>query len=586
MISRPTYYFLPLLLWLFVACTPSRDPGIVVVHFLNEPPSLHPVTESNSYTSQVNSLCHQMLMLVDTKTGKLMPELAATMPTTSADKLSYRYQIQEGAAWPDGKAITAEDVLFSYKLLVCPLIEAGQRAAGMDVVSDMRTDPNDPRQVEMLFSEFSLSNAFMGAATFVLDPRQYDPEGQLARYSFNDLKMADSTLSQDTLLADWAADFNDVQTGMDLEKLALGSGPYVVSEWIPEQQIILTRRDNFWAKGRPEDTFHQGPSKIIFKVIKDDKLAELQFKQQELDVSYMMTNKTYEELQASEAVKAAYQLTAVPRNNYAFIALNNNADGDQHPRFFQDKELRRALTFALPIDQIIEEVFPGVAERSMSPIPSYHPDHNPNITPIPYDVEEANRLFEAAGWVDTDGDRIRDKVVNGIRQPLSFSMLYPPNGQDLITIAERIEEEWRKAGVDCKLVQQPFGELVPKLFGGDYDAVMLALATPPVPYDFTQIFWSQAERNFLGYTNVEADALMLQANRMTDEVERKKVMDRIQEMLYDDQPCIFFFSATRKIAIHRRFGDVKAYANDPFVPINTLEVDGSWDWDGEKWAQK
>lgn len=587
MISRTSYLLFTLLTLVLVGCGgPDRDPNTVVIHFLNEPPSLHPITETNTYTGHINGLCHQMMMAVDMKTGKMIPELCAAPPIATEDQLSFTYQLHKEAAWPDGAPITGEDVLFSYKLLICPLINAGQRAAGMDLVSNMQVDANDPLKVEMQFSEFSLINGLLGGATFVLDKRQFDPEGVLEKYSWQDLQKADSTIAVDEALATWADKFNNVQTGMDLELLSKGSGPYVVREWIPEQQIILTPRENFWAKGRSESLYQQGPSKIIAKAVKDDKVVELQFKQQELDLSYFMTNKTYQAVKSSPAVQEAFNIDVVPRNSYGFIALNNNADGTTHKRFFQDKALRLAMTKAIPIEQIIEEVFPGAAERSTTPIPSHHPDYNSQITPYPHDVEAARKELDALGWQDTDGDRIRDKVVNGVKEQLSFTMLYPPNGQDLITIAERVTEEWRKVGIECELVQQTFAEIVPKIFGKDYDAAMIALSTPAVPYyDFTQIFWSQADRNFLSYANPMADSLMQQANRVPHGPERKEIVDKIQEIIYADQPCIFFFTATRKVALHKRFGDIKFEPNDPFIYLNTLKAEAGWEWDGKKWAK-
>jgi peptide/nickel transport system substrate-binding protein len=589
MTSRKPYLLFAGILLLVLACSPTsdRDPGHLVVHFLNEPTSLHPIAESNSYTNQVNALCHQGLILIDPVTGKLIPELAVSLPEKSEDGLSHTYEILPEANWPDGSPITAKDAEFSFKLLAFPLIKSGQRAAVLETVSSVTVDTDNPRRLRFDFTEYSINNGQVGAATILLDPRLYDPQGLLEPYRYAELKN-DTTLSRDTALAAWANRFNDVQTGMNLDQLNQGSGPYIVQEWIPKQQIILVPRpaNQYWARDRSEPHFARGPQKLIFKIINDDKLAELQFKQQELDLSYMMSTRTYNALQESEEVLAAYNVKAIPRNNYAFIALNNNADGNQHSRLFQDKTLRRALTYALPINQIIEEIYPGVADRATSPVPTFHPDYNPNVAEIPYDLDEAKRLLEASGWIDTDGDRIRDKVVGGQRIPLTFTMMYPPNGQDLITMAERIQEEWKKVGVDCQIDGKTFSEILPKIYSGDYDASMIALRTPPTPYDFTQIFYSQSEGNFMGYVNTQADELMLEANRTRDENKRKELVDQVQEILYEDQPCIFFFTATRKIALHKRFGDVPFYSNDPFVLFNALTVQGNWEWDGSKWVEK
>ncbi|MFK7920388.1 MAG: ABC transporter substrate-binding protein [Bacteroidia bacterium] len=580
-------FLLFLLSLLFVACGPERNPNILVVHFLNEPPNLHPTNSNNGYTNQINALCYQQLMLTGGENGKLVSELATGSIEVSEDKSTYSYTVREDAKWPDGSPITAADVIFSYKILACPLVETGQRAAGIDMVQSFEVDPDNNRRCTVVFSEFSMSNALFPAMTQIMDWREFDPNNVLAGFSFAELLAEDSVLLSDPKLVAWASAYNDPQLGLDLTRMQSGSGPYKVESWMPQQQITLIRNENFWAKGinDEEGIFDQGPDKIIYKFVKDDKAAELQFKQQEIDASYMMSSVTYDQLIASDAVQDAYQLGVVPRNNYAFIALNNDADGINHPRIFQDKDVRRALALAQPIDDIINDVLPGVATRTASPIPPFHPDYNPNIEFMPYDRAQAIAILEAAGWKDTDGDRIRDKVVEGKRIPLKFTLTYPPNGAALVKFAERVAQAWEDIGASIELDPQDFAKVNDLAGTGDFDAMMIALRTPNVPYDFSQIFHSESGGNFMGYSNIAVDELIDQANGERDPAARKVLMDQIQVDIYYDQPCIFFYNASRKIALHKRFGEAEFSPNDPHIPINSLSVQGNWSWDGSKWVQ-
>ncbi|MEL7341829.1 MAG: ABC transporter substrate-binding protein, partial [Bacteroidota bacterium] len=287
-------YLFFLLSLVLLACGEERNPNIAVVHFLNEPPNLHPTNANNSYTSHINALCYQQLLVTGGQNGKLIPELSSGQPEISEDRLTHTYTIREDAKWPDGSAITAKDVIFSYKILACPLVESGQRAAGIEMVESFKTDPEDERRCTVVFNEYNLRNDLFGAMTQILDARLFDPNQVLEDYSFAELLVADS-LSEEKLV-DWATFYNDPQWGLELEKMKSGSGPYRVEAWMPKQQISLVRNPNFWAKGvdHPERLFEQGPDKIVYKFVKDDKAAELQIKQQEIDASYMMSSVTYD----------------------------------------------------------------------------------------------------------------------------------------------------------------------------------------------------------------------------------------------------------------------------------------------------
>lgn len=582
------YLLLLLLSLLFVACGPERNPNIVVVHLLNEPPNLHPTNSNNGYTNQINSLCYQQLMYPGRDNGEMVAELAQEAVEISEDRLTVSFTVREDAKWPNGKPITAEDVVFSYKILACPLIETGQRAAGIHRVASFTVDPNNDRRCTVNFNEYSITNALIGASTQIMDRTYFDPDNVLGGFSFAELLSEDSVLLSDPKLVAWASSYNDPQMGLDLQRMKSGSGPYRIESWLPQQQITLVRNPDFWAKGikTEKNLFEQGPDKIVYKFVKEDKAVELQFKQQEIDLSYMMSSVTYDELIESEAVKDGYHLGVVPRNNYAFIALNNDSDGIDHPRIFQDKSVRKALALAQPIDDLIDQVLPGVATRTASPIPPFHPDYNPNIEFLPYDRAKAAEMLDAAGWRDTDGDRIRDKIVDGSRLPLSFTLAYPPNGKALISLAEKIAEAWREIGVEIKLDPQDFRKLNEMAGTGDFDAMMIALRTPNVPYDFSQIFHSESGGNFMGYANLAVDELIEKANTTKDLAERKVYMDQIQVDIYEDQPCIFFYNATRKLAVHKRFGEANFSPNDPQISITNLSVQGDWSWDGSKWVEK
>ena len=95
-------------------------------------------------------------------------------------------------------------------------------------------------------------------------------------------------------------------------------------------------------------------------------------------------------------------------------------DGIKNKPFFVDQKVRRAMAYLTPVDEIIEVMVHGKASRQAAQISHLKSSYNDTLKLIPLDIEKAKELTEA-GWVDSDGDNIRDKVINGEKLNLSLN---------------------------------------------------------------------------------------------------------------------------------------------------------------------
>ncbi|MEM7658931.1 MAG: ABC transporter substrate-binding protein, partial [Bacteroidota bacterium] len=242
-------------------------PNVVRTHLSSNPSSLHPVNSELAARYEVLDLCYQRLMSVDIETGALVPELIIQMPSVSEDQLRYQFELHPKAAWNGGTPITAEDILFSTKLLVCPHVENQSIRPYLEYLSDIQVDPNDPRKFEVIMREFYLNNENFGIYTYVLDRRVYDPENILETYSIPELLEADGPASKDPDILAWAENFNDPKFGQEADLLNNGCGPYQMTEWTAEERIVLSRNESYWGKGLPNYLHSQYPDQIIFDII-------------------------------------------------------------------------------------------------------------------------------------------------------------------------------------------------------------------------------------------------------------------------------------------------------------------------------
>jgi peptide/nickel transport system substrate-binding protein len=547
------------------------------VHFVSEPSSLHPTNTINTYYHIIRPYIQQRLLGLDIKTGELEPELLKGLPEVSEDGLLNTFELHPDAKWNDGAPITSEDVAFSIKAVLCPLTDNNAIRSYFESIAEVRTFPEDPRKFQFQMAEVYILNPYMPTDIVILDRRFYDPENVLSGFSLKDFSENPESVKQNGALKAWAANFNDAKYGREIEFLGGTTGPYVLTEWTPGQQLVISRNENYWGKGLEGNIHAQGPDRIFFRIIKDDVPTELEFKQQAMDVSFNLSTPVYEALQESEVAQQNYKMDALPRDSYTYIGMNTRPDGVRHKRIFDDKQVRKAMAFLTPADEILEQLYGnGGGVRTMSPVSMHGKDYNQSLKPIPFDPEKASELLTAAGWSDTDNDRILDKVIDGVKTPLRFELLYPGGRQSVIDIVDRIVTAWQNAGIDCQPNGVELNVIREKMNSHDFDAVLAASSTHHLPYDFKQIWhtsnWLSGGDNWTGFGNARSDELIDASRRELDPVKRKAMVDELQQMIYDEQPLIFLMTPTTKVAIHKRFQHAEMYRLRYYVMLNRLEV--------------
>ncbi|MDW3651641.1 MAG: ABC transporter substrate-binding protein [Bacteroidia bacterium] len=547
----------------------------VVVQVVAQPSSLHPTNGRTRVRDRILDLISQELIDLDVRTGKMVPILLKELPVLSEDGTQFTAELDPDAKWPDGKQITAEDILFSYKAAACPLTNNPAQKVYGEYLKNIVPDSENPLTVNFLFTEYYINNLDMLGVFQIMDKRVYDPKGLLDPFSVQDM-YEDASLEKNAKVIAWAEEFNKVEYGKEKKYINSASGPYMMEEWIDEQMIVLKKRDNYWGNAKESYYHHSTPPSISFKFLRDADALELQLAGEEIDVAEMGTE-SFKRLIDDELVGKNYRLESKERATFVSLPLNHKPTSAGRPPFFTEKKVRQAISYALPIEEMITS-FVGderFAIRVASPVSQMSQDHNPNLSFYNHDPEKAKKLLEEAGWTDTNGDLIRDKEINGKQVDFEFTLLYPANNQTLVGFANKIKEELAKVGINCnpdgvtgRVVQQ-------KLWTHDYDMGMLALGSSHLPYDFHQLFYSQnwpEGDNIYGFANEEADDLILKARTESDKEKREVMVNRIQEILYDEKPCIFLYAPTKKLAIHKRFNEAETYSIIDHLILNDFKV--------------
>jgi len=575
--SKQIIIFL-LLLFSLNSCVKKRDltQNTIIAHILSQPDGLHPFNDNSVMRSYIFNYTQKTLLKLDLVSLEYTPILIKEMPKVSSDNLSFSYEIKEGVFWDDGSPLTAKDVVFSTKLMLCPLTNNAQiRGNYNSVIKSVELDPNNKMKFTMHAQNINWTNRYIFTELFIVQKNLWDSKGVLDGILFSDL-LSDN-FKETEVLSDWFNNYNDADNGYKPERL-LGLGAYQVSEWAANQYITIEKKKNWWGTDDASIYNKAYPDKIIFKIIKEDASSYLALKNEEIDVTTSIGTVKLMKLQEREYFNNNYDSKFLDRYAYNYIGLNMKPDGIKQKPFFVDQRVRRAIAYLTPIDEIIEVMVHGKASRQAAQISHLKSTYNDTLQLIPLDIEKAKELLASTGWIDTDGDNIRDKIIDGIKVPFSFKLSYmsSPISKEIVLM---IKESMYKAGVVAEPTPMDFTLFYKNAMDHNFDGMLggwggSASYSNPMQLWHTSS-WVTKGSNFCGFGDAESDALIEEANLTLDKEQHDNALLKLQAKIYTDQPYVFLYSTKRKFAIHKRFENRGMYYERPGVMLQNLKlIDG------------
>ena len=549
----------------------KRTTNEVAVVLRTEPDGLNPVLTTQGIARFVNEQIFQTLTEKDPETFEQVPHLAG-LPDISPEPgggTSYAYELDARATWPNGLPVTAQDVIFSLKAMLNPLVEAGPYRPYYSMISNVVTNPGNERRFKVMTDKpYVLAEEAIGSL-WIYPEYVYDPDMRLRNVAISDLtnpQRAERLAGTNEDLRAFAEAFNDPDWRRNPERI-VGSGPYRLVSWEDGQQIRLERRADYWAAGTDDPKLSADPEAIVFKVITDNNTVGNALRDELVDVVIALEIDQFQDFQRDEYISARYDFATAPSFKYFGILLN------QRDPLMADVAVRRALAHCVDTEQIIEQLFPGLASRVVGPILPAKPYFNDELQPLAYDPAKAAQLLADAGWSDSNGDGTVDKEIDGQRRELRFELLsFTSPLSEAVTVITA--EGARAAGMDIQVVKQEGRAVYGALNKGEYTASIYGLGFNPGPDDLTQNWASDATypngTNRGNFSDPEADRLIRQIRTTVDADERAPLYRRFQEIVYENQPMVFLFSPLDRIVVSKRF-DYTTSSITPNVVLNAME---------------
>jgi len=485
-----------------------KDPETLVTHLMADPGILNPILSTDAFSFDVMNYIYETLIEMDNKTLEYKPLLAESWDV-SDDHLQFTFHLRKDVKWQDGVPFTAEDVLYSYNKIQDPKVDAA--------VS--RVSFRDVKKVEML--------------------DKYTVRFTYAKPYFRALLVCGAISVIPKHIYDNGVDFNTHPAN----RHPIGTGPFMFKEWKTKQKVVLVKNPNYWRDPPKIDS-------IVFKIIEDQTVPFQELKKGDIDLMGIRPIQWERETDTksfeSQFNKAEYYLP-----QFSYIGWNLRRP------FFSDKRVRHAMSMMVDKESFLKKIMFGHGVIVEGDQYYFGSAYDRSIKPDPFDPEGAKRLLDEAGWIDHDGDGLRDK--DGVS--FKFDYYYASASVGAAQMGTMLREDLQKIGILMDLRGLEFNALIKVLNEHSFDAVTLAW-TVPLENDPYQVWHSSQVKegsNYIGFENKEADKIIEEIRVEFSKNKRDELFKKLQQILHDEQPYTFLFNQASLVAYNKRFTNVKVY---------------------------
>ncbi len=471
------------------------------------PTTLNPLSSSDAYSSRVQAYVLEGLLERDVDTYEWKPALAESYEI-SKDGLQYTFKLREGVKWHDGKPLTVEDVKFSYDAIMHP--ENKYKTAHLKSYYENieKVEILDKRTVKFHAKNTYFKNFDVAAGLTVVPKHIYENPSEKQKKKLN--------------------------------KTLVGTGPYTFATFKRGKGITLKANPNWWGNKVSDKKNDNNFKKIYLRFIKESTIALQRLEKGDLDFNSLNAEdyekKTSGKRWGTEVFKVKTQNKS-PKG-YGFIGWNL-----RDPKF-SSRNVRKALFHLVNREMMIEKFRYGHAFPATGPTYLQSEYANKSVKPVKFDPKAALEILRSEGWKDTDGDAVLDKMIDGKKVKMSFTILEP--SKDFVKYLTIFKEDAKKAGVDVKVKYIEWNSFIKALDERKFEAVRLGWSGGSVDWDPKQIWHSSSAdnkgSNFVGYKNANVDKWIDESRLIIDKEKRKAVLNKVYKQIAEDYPYVFLFN--------------------------------------------
>ena len=485
----------------------------------------------------------------------------AELPEVSPDGLTWTFTMKPGLKWSDGQPLTADDVMFTLDVIFDEKVQTNMREG-------MKVDvPDGKGGFKRQAIKYKKIGADKIAFTF---PVPYAPARDIINIA---------VAPKHALYADWKAGKFNPKWGIDTDVTKIVcSGPYVFESYVPGQRMVYKRNPNYWKKA---DNGDQLPyiDRLVTLIVPDSNTTTLKFLAGDTDILAPVQQSDYKTVAAKSQAKGFVVTNLGPTTTTNFLSFNMNMKSKpakQNPelfKLFNDVRFRQAVSRAINREQIVRNVYGGLARPGYGPeTPANKLFFSKDVPRFEYDPAKAKAMLQDIGLKDSNGDGILE-LPDG--KPISFNIITNVENRLRVGTATIITSDLKKIGLDASFTAIAFPTLISRVDNQiepgkayppfDWQAMILGLTGGVEPHNGVNVWnsagnmhqWEPFQTKPTRPWEAQIDTLFREGAQQMDPVKRKAIYADFQKIVGEQQPYIYTVVPDAIVALYDHYGNVK-----------------------------
>ncbi len=505
------------------------------LHFClkSEPKTFNPVLVGDDSSEVVRYLTGGVLVRVNRQSQQLEPELATSWKVSDAGR-TITFKLRSGLYFSDGTPFSANDVAFTVKQLMDPNLHSVTGDVFRSGNGQVQTSVQAPDRIAITFP----------AAVAGID-RLFD---QVAIMSAKSPKKEMAVL-----------------------------GPFYVADYKAGSYVYLRKNGNYWKKDA------QGRKLPLLDAVKLDiqpnrDIELMRFKRGELDLINALDSDYFDKLASASPNQVHDAGPSLDSEQMWFNQVANAPVPDYKKAWFRSQAFRQAISMAINRADLCRIVYVGHAQPAVGPTsPANHFWFNSKLKPYPFDQQDALNQLAVAGF----------KMQNGVLRDsggheVEFSIVTNSSSKPRERMATMIQQDLRAIGIKVNVVTLDFPSLIERITEKfNYEAAILGLVNTELDPNVQMNVWLSSAENHQWNPNqkspettweAEIDKQMRLQASSADPKKRKAAWDRVQEIVYDQQPFIYLVNKNALSAVSPNLANAQPVVLRPQTYWNIDEL--------------
>ncbi len=538
--------------------------GSLVSSIRSEPGTFNRYADQTAAVETITFLLHSRLVRVNRQTMEIEPMLAESWKA-SKDNLTFTVNLRRGVKFSDGVPFTSADVAFSFRAIYLK----DKTGAYQSPIADSMQVAGKPLDVKAVNSN----------TVQIRFPSPYGPGMRiLDNLPIYPRHLLEQAVNDGTFAKAWGVTTPPA-------KIA-GLGPFALKEYQSGQRLVFDRNPNYWRKDASGMTLPY-LDRITLEILPDQNAELLRMQAGQLDcIQSEIRPDDYTTLKqaASEGKIRLHDLGPGLDADALWFNLKSDAPIPRERRaWLQQVEFRRAIAEAIDRTRFGNTVFFGAAVPTFGPVsPGNRLWFDPQVPTPKFDRASAARRLAGIGLKAKNADGV---LLDGAGAPVQFTLLTQKGNTALERGAAVLREQLRAIGIVVDVVPLQVGALVPRLEGGDFEAIYFRFLTSDVDPAASMDLWRSSGRVHVWNARQarpatewekHVDDLMARQVATVNTTERKRLFSEVQRVFADQVPILYFAAPRVFVATSNRVLNATPVLLRPVVlwSADTLAVQG------------